>query len=135
MSEEATNTTDTRRRATKQLADIPAAELRGYHTIIEERLGIDCKDDPDPLIDLKDMAELAGLAPGTPGQMRHRSKDGHGKVVFPPQAPGIGERWPEKPLFRAVSDVIPYLEATGNWPPGAGARPSTRGPKRRGEAA
>lgn len=129
MPEEARRQPDTRTVATRKLEDIPPAELKGFHAIITERLGIDCADEPDPVIDLKDIAELGGLAPGTPGQMRQRSKDGHGKVVFPREAPGIGERWPDKPLFRAVTDVIPYLDATGHWPPGVGARPKTRGPK------
>jgi hypothetical protein len=126
---------DIRAIATRRLKDIPAAELRGYHAIITERLGIDCTSDPDPVIDLKDIAELAGLAPGTPGQMRQRSKDGKGRVKFPAEAEGIGTRWPEKPLFPAVTGVIPFLEATGNWPPGAGARPSTRGPRENGKHA
>jgi hypothetical protein len=127
---------DTRRVVTRPLDAIPADELKSYHSIIEERLGITCtEDEPDPVIDLKDIAELGGLAPGTPGQMRQRSKDGKGRILFPAEAEGIGTRWPDKPLFRAVTAVIPYLEATGNWPPGAGARPSTRGPRRRDEAA
>jgi hypothetical protein len=127
---------DTRIVATKQLSDIAAAELEDYHAIIRERLDIECgPDDPDPVIDLQDIAVLAGLAPGTPGQMRQRSKDGKGRVKFPDPARGIGERWPEKPLFPAVTGVIPYLEATGNWPPGAGARHTTRGPRRGRNAA
>lgn len=126
---------DARRDATRRLEDITAEELKSYHAVIGERLEIDCSDEPDPVIDLQDIAELAGLAPGTPGQMRQRSKDGKGRVKFPDPAPGIGHRWPEKPLFRAVTGVIPYLEATGNWPPGAGARHTTRGPRRSRTAA
>lgn len=127
---------DTRRDATRKLEEIPADVLAEYHRIIEDRLDISCgNQDPDPLIDLQDIAALGGLASGTPGQMRQRSKDGKGRVKFPEPAPGIGTRWPEKPLFRAATAVIPYLEATGNWPPGAGARTTTRGPRRRAEAA
>lgn len=113
--------------ANREMSDITPAELRGYHAIIKERLNIDCTNDPDPLIDLRDMAALAGLSPSTTGQQRQRSKDGLGKVRFPGEDPVLGTRWPEKPLFRAVTAVIPYLEATGNWPPEAGARPSARG--------
>jgi hypothetical protein len=123
------DTQDTRINAGKKLSDIPDAQLAEYHSIIRDRLGIDCSDEPDPLIDLKDIAALAGLAEGTPGQMRQRSKDGKGRVKFPAEAPGIGRRWPDKPLFNAVTQVIPYMEETGNWPPGAGARMTTRGPR------
>ena len=103
--------------------------IREYHRIIKERLEIDCERDPDPLIDLPDIAELAGLAPGTPVQWRQRTRRGEAKHPFPEPAPGIGDRFADKPLWHAVSQVIPYLEETGNWPPGAGARPMTRGPR------
>jgi len=121
---------DARIDATKKLEDIEPAKLKEYYQVIEERLGIVCgPQDPDPIIDLKDIAELADLAADTPGQQRQRSRAGGGRVKFPDEAPVIGKRWPEKPLFCAVTAVIPYLEETGNWPPGAGARPTTRGPR------
>lgn len=121
---------DTRRDATRKLDDYSLEDLAAAWSIIRERLGIAAgPDDPDPLVDLKDIAELAGLAPDTPGQQRQRSKAGDGRVKFPAEDPKVGLRWEEKPLFRAVTGVIPYLEATGNWPPGAGARPTTRGPR------
>lgn len=132
--------TDARIDATRTLDSFSIEELAAHWQIIRERLGIEAgPNDPDPLIDLKNIADLAGLAPDTPGQQRQRSKQGGGRYVFPPEDPKLGERWPEKPLFRAVTAVIPYLEATGNWPPGTGARPTTRGKRgprqRRAEAA
>jgi len=121
---------DTRIDATRTLDSFSIDELAECWRIIRERLGIDAgPNDPDPLIDLKNIAHLSGLAEDTPGQQRQRSKQGGGKVKFPAEDPKLGERWPEKPLFRAVTAVIPYLEATGNWPPGSGARPTTRGPR------
>jgi hypothetical protein len=127
---------DTRIDPTRKLEDIEPAQLKAYYKIIQQRLGIPCgPEDPDPIIDLKDIAELAGLAPDTPGQQRQRSKAGGGRVKFPAEAPGIGTRWAEKPLFHAVTGVIPYLEQTGNWPPGTGARPTTRGPRHGRDAA
>lgn len=121
---------DTRRDASRTLDSFSLDELSEAWRIIRERLGIEAgPNDPDPLVDLKNIADLAGLAPDTPGQQRQRSKQGGGKVKFPPEDPKVGERWAEKPLFRAVTGVIPYLEATGNWPPGSGARPTTRGPR------
>jgi hypothetical protein len=132
---------DNRIDATRKLQDIPPAELAEYWQIIRDRLpGINAgPSDPDPLLDLQDIAELSGLAPDTPGQQRQRSKAGGGRVKFPAEDPVLGERWPEKPLFPAVTGVIPFLQATGNWPPGAGARPTTRGTRgprqRRDEAA
>jgi hypothetical protein len=123
---------DTRLDATRTLDSYELEEVTKLWAIIRERLGIDAgPGDPDPLVDLKDIAELAGLAPDTPGQQRQRSKAGGGKVKFPAEDPREGKRWEEKPLFRAVTAVIPYLEATGNWPPGSGARPTTRGPRQR----
>ena len=126
---------DKRTDATRTLDSYTLDELASAWSIIRERLGIDAgPTDPDPLVDLKDIAELAGLAPDTPGQQRQRSKSGGGRVKFPDEDPREGKRWEEKPLFRAVTGVIPYLEATGNWPPGAGARPTTRGPRQRDAA-
>lgn len=106
-------------------------QIAEFHRVIRERLGIDCAQDPDPLIDLPDVAELAGVQPGTPGQWRQRTKHGNATVPFPEQAPGLGERFPDKPLWHAVSQIIPYLERTGHWPPGTGARPDARGARRR----
>lgn len=124
----AETSTDNRLDATRKLDDYKLEELTAAWQIIRERLSIDAgPGDPDPLIDLKDIAELAGLAPDTPGQQRQRSKAGGGRVKFPAEDPDLGLRWEEKPLFRAVTGVIPYLDATGNWPPGSGARPTTRG--------
>ena len=119
---------DTRRDATRTIDSYSLEELAAHWTIIRERLGIEAgPSDPDPLIDLGDIAELAGLSPDTPGQQRQRSKAGKGRVKFPAEDAQLGQRWEKKPLFRAVTGVIPYLEATGNWPPGSGARPLTRG--------
>lgn len=125
----AATSNDDRLDATVSLDSYEPSELATLWQTIRDRLpGINAgPSDPDPLLDLKDIAELSGLAPDTPGQQRQRSKAGGGRVKFPPEDPTLGERWPEKPLFRAVTGVIPYLKATGNWPPGAGARPTTRG--------
>lgn len=117
------------------LEQIDPAELVEWHRIIKERLGIDATDDPDPLISLPDVAELAGLAPGTPGQMRQRSRKGQAVHPFPEPAPGLGQRFADKPLWHAATQIIPYLKQTGNWPPEAGARKATRGPRKRKDAA
>lgn len=119
--------TDVKEAAAQRVAEIMGEKLAEYHREIESRLSIDCREDPDPLIDLPDVATLAGVQPGTPGQWRQRTKRGQAAHAFPEPAPGIGERFEDKPLWYAVSQIIPYLERTGNWPPGAGARPKTRG--------
>lgn len=102
-----------------------------YRRVITERLGIDTDKDPDPWIDLPDVALLAGLSESTPTQWRQRTLDGSIRFPFPePEPDTIGSRYPDKPLWPALSVVIPYLEVSGNWPPGAGARPMTRGKRK-----
>lgn len=110
-------------------------ELEEIYDIIEERLGIDCDADRDPLIDLPQIADLAGLARVTPVQMRQRTRTGQAKHPFPEPAPDMGTRYKDKPLWHAVSQIVPFLKETGHWPPGAGARPLTRGPRTETNAA
>jgi hypothetical protein len=110
-------------------------EVTDYHEVIRERLGIDCAADPDPLIDMPRIARLAGVQPGTVKQWRNRTRLGQARHPFPEPPPGTGDRFQDKPLWHAVSQVIPFLEASGNWPPETGARPATRGPRQRDEAA
>jgi hypothetical protein len=117
------------------MPETPAEDLAEYHRIIAERLGIDCEADPDPLIDLPQIADLGGLSKVTPVQMRQRTRHGRAKHPFPDPAPNEGSRFADKPLWRAVTQIIPYLQETGNWPPGAGARPLTRGPRKEADAA
>lgn len=101
-----------------------------YKRVIKERLGIEVSDlDPDPLIDIPQIALLAGVQRGTPKQWRNRTRRQETSTPFPDPAPFEGSRFRDKPLWHAISQVIPYLERTGNWPPGAGARPTTRGPR------
>jgi hypothetical protein len=111
------------------LTSFSADELAEIHRHIQERLGIDTQVDPDPLIDLPRIAKLAGLAPGTPGQQRQRSLAGKSRERFPDPDPIAGSRFEDKPMWKAVTDVVPYLMRTGNWPPEAGARHQTRGGK------
>jgi hypothetical protein len=107
----------------------PTRSIDYIHAQITDRLGIDCAEDPDPLIDLGDIAALAGLAKITPAQWRQRTKAGTARVPFPDPAPGVGLRFADKPMWRAVSQVLPYLIATENWPPENGARTMNRGPR------
>jgi hypothetical protein len=117
-----------------RLEDLPPEVLAEYHRNIRDRLKIDTTRDPDPLIDLTDIATLAGLTPKTPSVWRNRTKNGEIRHPFPEPGDPAGQRYEDKPLWRAVTEVIPYLETTGNWPPESGARPATRGvrgPQRR----
>jgi hypothetical protein len=101
-----------------------------YREVIRERLGLVVNDaNPDPLIDLKEIARLAGVQEGTPKQWRGRTRNGIARNPFPEPIPGEGDRFPGKPMWKVMSQVIPYLERTGNWPPESGARPATRGPR------
>lgn len=97
-----------------------------YDAAITERLAID----PDghhlgPLIDLKDIAVLGGLATGSPGMARQRTRKGQARVPFPEPDPQEGERWEDKPLWRAYV-ILDYFRETGNWPLGSGARTALR---------
>lgn len=102
---------------------VERAEMR---EVIKELLGLDTDADPDPLIDLPMIAKLAGVADGTPGQWVQRSKKGQLKRPFPKVA---DNRYTDKPQWRAVSQVIPWLIDTHRWPPGAAGRPESRGPR------
>lgn len=111
------------------LSEMDPKELAEVHRWIRKLLQIDTNIDPDPLIDLPDIATLAGVAEGTPGVWRQRTRSGKARVDFPEPGDPTGARYEDKPLWRAVSEVLPFLKATGNWPPGSAARPITRGPR------
>lgn len=98
-----------------------------YEQAIRERLHIETwiAHEDGPLIDLKDIATLGGLAPGTPGMARQRTAKGTATVPFPDPDEDEGMRWEDKPLFRAYT-VMDYFRATGNWPLGQAARPAQR---------
>lgn len=95
---------------------------QAYDAAILERLGLERDDDPDgPLIDLKDVAILGGLAAGSPGMARQRTAKGLAKVPFPEPDPNEGSRWEDKPLWRAYA-ILDYYRESGNWPLGTAAR-------------
>lgn len=79
--------------------------------------------DPDPLIDAPMFAELAGVAPNTPGAWQQRTKEGTEKVAFP--EPGEA-KYRDKPQWFAISQALRYLMDSGRWPRGVSARESTR---------
>jgi hypothetical protein len=112
------------------IEEIPRERLAEYHHHIQRRLGIDTVRDPDPLLSLPQIAELAGLSPNTPSVWRQRTRRGEARVPFPEPGTPTGKRNADKPMWAAVTEVIPYLEATHNWPPDSGARPGTRAPRR-----
>lgn len=110
-----------------------------YEAVILERLQLDPDPDPrGPLIDLKDVSILGGLAKGTPGMARQRTARGIARVPFPDPDPNEGSRWEDKPLWRAF-DILDYFRETDNWPVGSAARPKQRhkrpGPKTPASAA
>lgn len=100
-----------------------------YDAAITERLAIDpVAHHLGPLIDLKDVAILGGLAPGSPGMARQRTAKGQARVPFPDPDPDEGTRWEDKPLWRAYP-ILDYFKQTGNWPLGTAARPAQRRPR------
>lgn len=87
-------------------------------------------DERDPLIDLPQIADLAGVARNTPMIWRQRSREdytGPGKLKKPFPAPD-DTRYTDKPQWR-LSTVLGWLVGTRRWPRGAVARPETRGPR------
>lgn len=105
----------------RKLTDEERDETR---LLVQELFGIDTTADPDPLIDMPMIAELAGVAIGTPGAWQQRTKAGTERVPFPaPDDP----RYHDKPQWRAVSTIVEgFLLPSGRWPRGKAARESTR---------
>lgn len=100
-----------------------------YDAAILERLALEPDPHPlGPLIDLRDVAILGGLAKGSPGMARQRTSKGLARVPFPEPDPEEGQRWEDKPLWRAYV-ILDYFKATGNWPLGAAARTAQRRPR------
>lgn len=86
----------------------------------------------DPLIDLPQIADLAGVAKNTPMIWRQRSRKnytGPGALKRPFPEPD-DPRYPDKPQWR-LSTVLRWLVGTRRWPRGAVARPETRGSRSR----
>lgn len=103
---------------------IPEEERQAAHAVLREILpGWSPEDDPDPLIDAPMLAELAGVAPNTPGAWQQRTKEGREKVAFP--EPGE-DKYRDKPQWFAISQALRYLMDSGRWPRGVSARESTR---------
>lgn len=99
--------------------------------IVQLVLGIDTGADPDPLIDLPMITLLAGVSKGTPEQWRVRTRLAlaGGPAVrhpFPDPPPGVASRFPDKPMWHALSQIVPYLKRTKRWPPGRAGRPARR---------
>lgn len=87
---------------------------------------IDLTKETDPLIDLPMIAKLAGVQSSTPGQWIQRSKSG---LLLPPFPEPADSRYPDKPQYRAISQVVNWLWPK-RWPPGASGRPESRGPRK-----
>lgn len=88
------------------------------------------QEDLDPLIDLPQVAALAGVAQNTPMIWRQRSRPdyaGPGKLQVPFPPPD-DTRYRDKPQWR-LSTALGWLVGTRRWPRGAVARPETRGPR------
>lgn len=97
-----------------------------YAEAVRERLALEPDGHDDgPLIDLRDVATLGGLAPGSPGMARQRTAKGLARIPFPDPDPDEGQRWEDKPLWRAYL-ILDYFCLTGNWPLGQAARPALR---------
>lgn len=92
--------------------------------LVNELFGI---TGPNLLIDMPMLAELAGVAPGTPGAWQQRTREGTERFPFP--APH-DDRYLDKPQWDAVRIVEEYLWPAGKWPRGSVARVSTRVTKR-----
>lgn len=99
-----------------------------YRNAIKERLGIDTARIERPLISLEDISTLAGVARGTPGQWRQRSKAGSMKPPMPEPVPYGDGSAAHMPQWDAIL-LCSWLDEAGRWPPGTAARITTRGPR------
>lgn len=88
---------------------------------------IDLARESDPLIDLPLIAAMAGVRAATPSQWIQRSKSGLLIPAFPLPA---DDRYPDKPQWRAISQVVNWLWPR-RWPPGSSGRPEARGGRAR----
>lgn len=106
---------------------VPTEEIAAARAFIGTTLGI---HEDDPLIGLPQIAQLAGVAPGTSVMWQQRSRDsykGPGKLTGKKRFPDADDtRYADKPQWRAISTVLTWLWKTGRWPRGAVARPETR---------
>lgn len=124
MSEETAGPAEEEAPARPAFTDQQRQEVRD---LVAELFGITGED--DPLIDMPMIAELAGVAPGTPGAWQQRTREGTERIPFP--APH-DDRYLDKPQWRAVRFVEEFLWPSGRWEKGRGtvARTSTRVTKR-----
>lgn len=103
-------------------------EWRNMQQIVADRLDWELGATEDPMVGLPEIAKLAGVAIGTPTQWRARTRRGEltGDRAFPdPDDP----RYPDKPQWRAIATIIPWLDLTKRWPPESAGRPESRGPR------
>lgn len=82
----------------------------------------------DRMISLNQVAQVAGVAKGTPIQWRQRTAKGElvGDKAFP--EPDDPDSFPDKPLWK-LSTIVNHLIKGRKWPPGSAGRPSARGPR------
>lgn len=97
--------------------------------VVAPLLGVDrAQLQGDRMISLNQVAQVAGVAKGTPIQWRQRTAKGElvGAKAFPD--PDDDLTFPDKPLWK-LSTIVNHLRDTNRWPPGAAGRPSARGPR------
>lgn len=105
---------------------VPTEEVAAALVFLRNELGL---SESDPLISLRQIAAMAGVAPNTPTIWRARSRPeytGPGKMRRPFPAPD-DTRYPDKPQWRAIGSVLPWLWTEGKLPRGSVGRPETRG--------
>lgn len=105
---------------------VPTEEVAAALSFLRTELGL---DEHDPLISSPQIAQLAGVAKNTPMIWRARSRpeySGPGKLRNPFPPPD-DTRYSDKPQWRAISSVLPWLWTEGKLPRGSVAREATRG--------
>lgn len=96
-----------------------------YREALRERLGLDIDALPRKRLDSMEVAQLAGVMPGTITQWKRRTRLDQTLFPFLEPAP---ESYPEKDVYDPL-DVCFWLDWAGKWPPGAAGREDTRGPR------
>lgn len=104
---------------------LPQERFAAYRLTIRERLGLDLERTPTRLLDSTQIAQLAGVQPGTVTQWKMRTRTGSTAYPFLEPHP---DSYQGKKLYDPY-DVCAWLEWAHKWPPLSAARPQTRGPR------
>jgi len=107
-------------------AELTPARYEEFRQAMRERIGVDLDRTPTKLLDSSQIANLAGVQPGTVTQWKMRTRAGGIRFPFPEPKPE--ESFVNKPMYDPYQ-VCAWLDWAHKWPPLRAARVDTRGPR------